>query len=202
MSDLLTSLSALFATNYPYVPRTNNVQTNVPRNGNDFARDLLRDAKPGSTVTARTEYTVTANGALVPKSTAITVGNATGADALDGSDGKLGVGTFTAAAADTRPLRFNDLAKPRALLSPEDEALLFDADSVEGGLDGQARRFFDDAGAQDENGDAVTVEIIAPDVADRELPTLASQQQARVSNLYARNNDIVYNVEPVIAFAA
>ena len=47
MSDLLTSLSALFATNYPYVPRANNVQTNVPRNGNDFARDLLRDAKPG-----------------------------------------------------------------------------------------------------------------------------------------------------------
>lgn len=202
MTNLLTSLSALLATNYPYAPRTAPVQNNAPRPGADFARDLLRDAKPGSTVVARTEYTVTANGALVPKSTAITVGNATGADALDGSDGKLGVGTYTAPAADPRPLRFNDLAKPRALLSPEDEALLFDADSVEGGLDGQARRFFDESGAQDENGDAVAVEILSPDVADRQSPSLASQLQARISNLYARNNDIVYNVEPIIAFAA
>ncbi len=202
MSDLITSLNALFASNSPYVPRSNSAQNNTSRNGADFARELTRDLKPGTTVTARTEYTVTANGSLVPKSTAITVGNTVGTDALDGSDGKLGVGTYTAPAADPRPLRFNDLARPRALLSPDEEASLFDADSIEGGLDGQSRRFFDGAGAQDENGDSVAVEIISPDLADRELATLANQQQLRVSNLYARNNDVIYNVTPAIAFAA
>lgn len=200
MTDLLTSLSALFATNYPYVPRTNNVQNNPPR-PQDFADKLARDLKPGSTVTARTEYTVTANGALVPKATSITVGNTVGADPLDKIDGKLSTGLFTAA-VPLPTISFGDLAKPRAKLSPDQEALLFDADSIEGGLDGQARRFFDDAGAEDENGETVAVEILAPDVADRELPTLQSQQQQRVSNLYARNNDVVYNVEPAIAFAA
>lgn len=200
MSDILTSLSALFATNYPYVPRTGNVSNNAPR-PNDFADKLARDLKPGSTVTARTEYTVTANGALVPKSTSITVGSTAGADPLDKIDGKLSTGFYTAA-TPLPTISFGDLAKPRALLSPDEEASLFDADSIEGGLDGQARRFFDNAGAEDENGESVAVEIIAPDVADQELPTLQSQQQARVSSLYARNNDVIYNVEPAIAFAA
>lgn len=199
MTDLLTSLSALFATNYPYVPRPNNVQTNATRT-NDFAKDLVRDLKPGTNVTARTEYTVAANGALVPKSTSISVGNATSAETLGNANGASG-GLFTPA-VQAPPLSFADLAKPRPKLSPDQEALLFDADSVEGGLDGQARRFFDNAGAEDENGETVAVEILSPDVADRELPTLASQQQARVSNLYARNNDVIYNVEPAIAFAA
>ena len=200
MSDLLTSLSALFATNYPYVPRTNVVQPPPPR-PSDFADKLARDLKAGSTVTARTEYTVAPNGRLVPKSTSITVGNAAGADALDKIDGKLGTGFFTAG-TPLPTISFGDLAKPRALLSPDEEASLFDADSIEGGLDGQARRFFNETGAQDENGESITVEILSPDVADRNAPALATQRQNSVSNLYARNNDIVYNVEPAIAFAA
>lgn len=200
MSDILTSLSALFATNYPYVPRASAVQSNTPRT-NDFADKLSRDLKPGSTVIARTEYTVGAAGGLIPKSTSITVGSAAGADPLDRIDGKLSTGFYTSG-APLPAISFGDLAKPRALLSPTDEASLFDADSVEGGLDGQSRRYYNQAGAEDENGESVAVEILAPDVADRDLPALAAQQQARISNLYARNNDIVYNVEPAIALAA
>lgn len=199
MTDLLTSLSALFATNYPYVPRAANAQNNAPR-PNDFADKLARDLKPGSTVTTRTQYTVAANGALVPRSSSVTVSNVGGAGAAS-STPNTGLGQFTLG-TPLPPLSFSDLAKPRPKLSPDQEAVLFDADSIEGGLDGQARRFFNDAGAEDENGDAVAVEIIAPDVADRESPSLQSQQQVRVSNLYARNNDVVYNVEPAIAFAA
>lgn len=200
MSSLSTSLNQLLAANYAFIkpPAAQNAN---PQTTN-FDRDLLANLKPGSTVTARTDYTVAANGSLIPKSTAITIGNASGADALDPKNGKPGLGTYVAPQIDARPLRFADLTRPRANLNPSDEALLFDADSIEGG-DGQpARRFFDEQGAEDENGDAVQVEILSPDVADRELPALASQRQARVSNLYARNNDIIYNVEPQIAFAA
>ena len=194
MSDLLTSLSALFASNYPYVPRTNNVQGNPARANDQFARELVNgDLKPGTTVTQSTQYTVGTDGRLQKTGSQVTIGGQTATDTS-----LIPFAPFTTPA----PTSLAALQRPRAQLTPEEEALLFDADSIEGGLDGQARRFFDEAGAQDENGDAVVVEILSPDVADRDLPTLASQQQQRVSNLYARNNDVVYNVEPAIAFAA
>lgn len=192
MSDLLTSINALFASSYPYVPRANSTANNPPRS--DFARDLAGgELKPGTTVTQQTRYTVDNNGRLQKTGSQVTIG-----DQQEIATPFLPAVPFSTPA----PSSLAALSRPKPQLAPSDEAQLFDADSIEGGINGQARRFFDQAGAEDENGDTVEVEVIAPEVADRELPTVVSQKQAGVSYLYARNNDIVYNVEPQFAFAA
>lgn len=192
MSDLLTSLNALFASNYPYTPRANAAGNNAPRN--DFARNLVNaDLKPGTTVTQQTRYTVDTNGRLQKTGSQVTIGEQQQSDST-----LFPVVPFTTPV----PTSLAALSRTKPQLSPSDEAQLFDADSIESGLNGQARRFLDQAGAEDENGDAVEVEILSPDVADRELPTTQAQRQLSVSYLYARNNDIVYNVEPQVAFAA
>jgi hypothetical protein len=191
VSTITTSLNQLLAANSAFGARPAVANPNSP--ANNFGRELLGDLKPGTTVTKQTQYTVDTNGRLQRTGSQIRIGEQQNDNA---SSSNL---PFVVPAP---PATLAELQKPKPQLSPTDEALLFDADSIEGGINGQSRRFFDQDGAQDENGQAVEVEVLSPDVADRELPALASQQQARVSSLYARNNDIIYNVEPQIAFAA
>lgn len=191
MSTITTSLNQLLAANSVFGARPASANPNSP--ANSFGRELLGDLKPGTTVTRQTQYTVDTNGRLQRTGSQLRIGEQQNDNA---SPSNL---PFVVPAP---PATLAELQKPKPQLSPTDEALLFDSDSIEGGINGQSRRFFDQDGAQDENGQTVEVEILSPDVADRELPALASQRQARASSLYARNNDIVYNVEPQIAFAA
>ena len=191
MSTISTSLNQLLASNFAFVARPSGANTNATTN--NFGRELLGDLKPGTIVTKQTQYTVDSNGRLQRTGSQLRIGEQQNESASP---------TNQPVVVSAPPATLAELQKPKPQLSPTDEALLFDADSIEGDLGGQARRFFNRSGAQDENGQAVEVEILSPDLADRELPTLASQRQARASSLYARNNDIVYNVEPQIAFAA
>lgn len=192
MSDLLTSLNALFASNSPYVPRANASAGNPARN--DFGRELANaELKPGATVTRQTNYTVDTNGRLRKTGSQVTINEPSQ------PDGAL----LTAIPfATPAPGSLAALSRAKPQLSPSDEAQLFDADTIEGNVNGQGRRFRDQARAEDENGNAVEVEVLSPDLADREPASLRAQKQARASYLYARNNDIVYNVEPQVAFAA
>ena len=99
-----------------------------------------------------------------------------------------------------RPTSLSDLQRPKPQLNPSEEAALFDAESIEGGMAQQ--HYFDGEGAHDENGEAVEVEILSPELASRQMLRLVDRQQAAVSQLYSRNNDIVYHSQPMLALAA
>jgi hypothetical protein len=146
-------------------------------------QQALGRLKPGTQVSARTDYTVDRSGSLVPDATTVTV-----------SDEQPRRFTLT----DERPQRFSDFNRPRATLNPSDEALLFSASE-----DGQGNAFanLNPQGAQDETGAAIEVEIIAPN-AGAVAPAVQAQLQQRASDLYARNSTLSYTMDPVLAFAA
>lgn len=192
VSSISSSLNSLLATNFSGIPRYGVTPAQSPAAASaQEVKAAFGNLKPGATVSSRTDYTVSINGQLVPKSSVISV-----TDATDESSQQPAF--YRERQTEAKPQSFADLAKPKPILSPTEEAVLFDADAIDG--DGQPRRFYDNQGAQDENGDAVEVEVIAPDT--QPTQTLAQQQQARVSNLYARVGEIVYSVEPAVAFAA
>lgn len=207
MSTISTSLNYLLASNFSELGRPQAATAPFNGAGNISARDLraaLGNLPNGTNVSARTDYTVTANGTLVPRATSITVGNTAGADALDRTDGKLGTGFYTATPELPR-LTFGDLQRPRAALSPADEAELFDADTV-GGDVGQGSGYLQRDSAEDENGNPVEVEIITPDdllsANATQGANLAAQRQQSASGLYARTYALGTEEPALLAFAA
>jgi hypothetical protein len=206
VSTISTSLNYLLASNFSEFARPQSAAAPLNGAGSLNARDLraAMGALPnGTNVSARTDYTVTANGTLVPRSTSITIGNTAGADALDRADGKLGTGFYTATPELPR-LTFGDLQRPRVTLSPADEAELFDADTV-GGDVGQGSGYLQRDSAEDENGDPVEVELILPDEARGQgngVTTLASLRQQGASSSYARTYALGTEEPAVLAFAA
>jgi len=206
VSTISASLNYLLASNFSEFARPQSATGPINGAGGINARDLrnaLGSLPEGTNISARTDYTVTANGTIVPRSTSITVGNAAGADALDRADGKLGAGFFTATPELPR-LTFGDLQRPRAQLSPSDEATLFDADTV-GGDVGEGNGFLQRDTAEDENGNTVEVELILPAEARGQangVTTLASLRQQGATSSYARSFVLGTEEPPVLAFAA
>ncbi|MES2984833.1 MAG: hypothetical protein V4735_06580 [Pseudomonadota bacterium] len=171
----------------------------------------------GTTITARYQYKVAADGSLLPLQTQIT------SDVHDSEvrpDGR-GKGRNTLREQPERHRQtFTDINRPRPQLSPTDELALF-ADVPEATLStigaGEPTTAQTVAAASvqgeavDEMGETVSVEIIAPesDHSDHILVStgsaslsMAARAQASVAGLYARNNDIVYSMTPLAMLAA
>ena len=147
--------------------------------------------KVGSIITARYQYKVGPDGGLVPIETQVTH-EAAKDDPFARRGGRQQRQQYT----------FNDLVRPRAELSPSDEMALFAGeDAVTGEVAAVAPSA---AEAFDGEGQPVEAEIIPPKSAEvaTAFSKFTSQVQFAVASLYARNNDIVYNVSPIAQLAA
>lgn len=187
MSALHTSLNSLLAAYAPEFGALNGSSA-----ADQSARELQSIAgrlAPGARVSARFDYVVGENGQLQPTSTRITLGE--DKDTTSGQSQRRANGR-----ADGRQPSFSDLHSPRATLQPADEMALFAL--PEGGrMDGQASTT-----AQDETGTAIAVEILTGAAPSAQSDALADRRRQEISQLYARTNDIVYNVTPALQLAA
>lgn len=161
----------------------------------------------GTTITARYQYRVAEDGSLVPLQTQITTdvpgdGVQTDANRRNGRNLQR---------RDERQPSFADIARPRVTLSPSDELEVFAQVNTSGQAAQQAilkpplatTFAASNVAAQvsDENGEPVEAEVLT---FRRENTDTAQQQRAQfsVATLYARNNDVVYNVTPISQLAA
>lgn len=159
---------------------------------------------PGTTVTARYQYRVADDGSLVPLQTQIS----TNVQPDDARQGDRRSGRFSQRNSNERPQSLAGLLPPRASLSPTDELALFAVRGNTGQLRpqtlGQSTSLSSSpairAQVQDENGDVVEAEVIT--LPSRPEDQQAARAQLAVAGLYARNNDIVYNVTPISRLAA
>ncbi len=174
----------------------------------------------GTTITARYQYKVGANGALIPQETQITT---TVDDALQSNNGKRNRQAFRDALDERRP-SFADLAKPKPELSPAAESEIFAGVADEAAAAANTLRAtlaalvnqtavsnsVVEAKAEvlDESGEAVSATLLAPNGEpirvrnEALLGNYAARAQFAVAGLYARNSDTVYRVQPVTQFAA
>lgn len=199
MSSINTSINAFLASNFSeFNAAANTVVNGVANNAQrrDFSSALGSGIKPGTSVRAQYDYTVNEDGKLVQTSASITIG---------GDQQKRQQSAHYPPAQDERPQSFANIAKPRADLSPSDETQLFAVNAAaEYGVPGSGRPVILRNGAHDQNGDAVDVELITNDGDEprNDAQTLAAQKQQRIASLYAKNSDVIYNVDPVLQFAA
>lgn len=178
--------------------------------------------QPGTTIIARFQYKVGQDGSLFPTQTDLTTETNSAELSPIKRDGQRRPGNFLRQfASEQRQQTLADIAKPRPQLSPSDEIRLFAAASDN--LRNPLAAATDIGVAQtvasatlfgqavDEQGTAVNVEILPPQgAANNEITTpqgtrvlsLAARAQASVASLYARNNDVVYNAEPLSQLAA
>lgn len=158
----------------------------------------------GTTVTARYQYKVAADGSLVPLQTQITTDAPTDA----GRVGDRRNGRPSQRNNGERLATFADLLRTRVKLSPSDEVALF---AVRGNAVQAREEAIQQsqtitanitalAQASDENGNAVEAEVIT--LRSRTEDIRQQRAQVSVAGLYARNNDIVYNETPVSRLAA
>ncbi len=155
------------------------------------ARDSTDAFKTGTSITAR--YTVDEDGALALRDVNI---NEPSDDSANGNRPR-----FNAEEEDSRPsTTLASLARPRAVMNPSDEVALF------AGYGGELAS--QPAGASGSNvQDAVFEELDADgnsleQPTDKAPTTVAAQKQTQVANLYARNADVIYNVDPIMSDAA
>lgn len=158
----------------------------------------------GTIVTARYQYRVGVDGNLLPIETQITT-----TPSRDGGRVEGDRRTNRQLQRDDRRPSIADLLRPRPSLSPSDELAVFAA------IDGRGQGAEDIAQQQglltnpsstlaaevsDETGQPVEAEVLTFRPRGRD----ARQQQAQVAvaSLYARNNDVVYNVSPISQLAA
>lgn len=180
------------------------------RNAQEVIASQLRQAAanapfaPGTTVTARYQYRVADDGSLVPLQTQIS----TNAQPDDARQGDRRSGRFSQRNSNERPQSLAGLLPPRASLSPTDEVALFAVRSSAGQTRAQVLEQSTSlssspairAQVQDENGDVVEAEVIT--LPSRPEDQRVARAQLAVAGLYARNNDIVYNVTPISRLAA
>lgn len=158
----------------------------------------------GTTITARYQYRVADDGSLIPLQTQISTNSQT----EDARQGDRRSGRFFQRNGNERAPTLANLVQPRARLSPTDEVALFAVRGITNPLRTQVLEQSTALASQptiftpvqDENGNAVEAEVIA-------LPSRVDDQrtaraQVAVAGLYARNNDIVYNVTPISRLAA
>jgi len=192
VSSISASLNYLLSSNFSEFGRVNNTSalSGNGRAGKDL-RASLSGLKEGTSVSARTDYKVGPNGQLVPTNTTVTIG--TTPDSAGLRNPRSGV-------IDERPKSFSDLLKPKPALEPADEALLFAATAKQEDENNSPNTTILQNAAEDENGEVLDVEVIVPGKAT--APELSAQRQQAASNLYARNNDIIYSIDPAVQFAA
>lgn len=161
----------------------------------------------GTTITARYQYRVAEDGSLVPLQTQITT-----EAPKDGPQAETNRRNGrNLQRRDDRQPTFADIARARVTLSPSEELAVFGAVS-NGGQTTQQAAFEQQlvtafsplniaAQASDENGQPVEAEVLT---FRRENADTAQQQRAQysVATLYARNNNVVYNVTPISQLAA
>lgn len=185
----------------------------------------LRDTvklPPGSTLSALYEYRVGPDGSLLPVQTRITTEtsrqtNVQNPNAVSARQDQPADDVLRRQGRSRSP-NFADISPLRAELSPADELALFAANAQQSADDPAAATVlnalrtasFAAARAETADGYPIEVELLPPDAADgaaandnAEPPSsLAARTQSRVAGLYARNNDIVFNVTPLTQFAA
>ena len=163
---------------------------------------------PGSTVTTRTRYTVGRDGQLITVDTKVTTStkeNEYGALA-DANDRRRGRKYFELQ-GDNANASLASLSQPRPLLSPSDELQLYAArDSDLLVTPSLTSALISSGNAVAEDGSDVAVEIIRPlddnDERSAQILALTLRAQASAASVYARNNDIVFNVTPYSELAA
>lgn len=172
--------------------------------------DQASRLEPGTTVTARYQYKVGADGTLVPTETQITT-EANDADAVtrDGDNKQRSRQALTRQ-NEERQQSFGDIAKPRALLSPADELALFAsiASESESASESSAINAPIAGEAVASDGSKVEVEIftagtpLAANQGSAQVLDLTARVKSSVAALYARNNDLVFSVNPAAQLAA
>lgn len=160
----------------------------------------------GTTITARYQYKVAEDGSLLPLQTQVTTEPAL-EDALSGS-GRRGQRQFVRDEAGERRPSFGNLSRPKPQLTPSDEVSLLA--SIAGGRDTLELPQVDSAeggpgaaGLIDGQGNSgVEVAVDADPNSHKNFLSQLARHQFAVANLYARNNDVVYNVTPIALLAA
>lgn len=168
----------------------------------------------GSTITARYQYKVAEDGSLVPIQTQITTD--VPRDERQGLAQQGRRYPRQSLRDGERPPSFNDLATPKPLLSPSDEISIF-AQLTQPVSSSVGNETLADlpplaslmlvatsvAEAVDENGETVQAELLAPETPPSENRlSFTPRAQYSVATLYARNNDVVYNMTPIAQLAA
>ncbi|MDX2094729.1 MAG: hypothetical protein SFW64_02150 [Alphaproteobacteria bacterium] len=171
----------------------------------------------GSTVTARYRYKVAEDGSLLPLQTQITT------ELPEATPRRTGRRPEQPAAEGgfARHHGLADLARPQVSLSPAEELAVFAANEnatrsfrqarsgeqqapLPGVIASPNRKFL--TPASDENGRPVEIELLTPHAATEAGAAADSASRHRVqyavAALYARNNDVVYNVTPISQLAA
>lgn len=194
MASINTSLNYWLASQYSDIGAT---AVKMQQAQADIASKQARvNALPNGTVlSARTNFRVGQDGKLEALDTTIS----TVEDALsEQARQQRSQNPFQRALAERQP-RFSDILGPQILLSPDDEINLFaleDAQTQFTGTEVLGRRITD-VFAEDENGEAVSVEMIP---ADGTQEKFRLSEQERVAVLYARNGNAVYD-SPALEFA-
>ena len=175
----------------------------------------------GTTITARYQYKVGLDGALIATQTQIST-NAPD-DALQSNAGKRNRQALREGLDERRP-SFTDLAKPKPELSPKDESEIFAQVADEAAAAANYLRatlaalvnqspaadslIEATADVRDESGAVVNATLLAPSGEpirvrnEALLGNYAARAQFAVAGLYARNSDTVYRVQPIAQFAA
>jgi hypothetical protein len=182
-SSISSSLSALLAS--PYASQS---AIDKLRLGN--ATDPF---KPGATVTAR--YTIEEDGNLALRDVNVV-------DAIDdATSDQAGDKRGNAAQQDLPRYSLSDISKPKANIGPSDEIALFAAPEEQpAAIDYQSELL--EYTPPKANGAGITDITLENAKTQPDQLSLAAQKQQRVANLYARNSDLVYNVDPVFSEAA
>lgn len=156
----------------------------------DAAR-ALRGLPANSKITASYSFAVGSDGVLTPTETSITT-------QIDTDAGKQSPNRKS----NNAPSRngedgfasLRSIARPKAELNPSDEVTLFAQVDADPDSNPQARL----SGALTGNG----ADGAEPARVPTTIVTLAAQAQRAAAQLYARNSDAVYNVNPLIDQAA
>lgn len=184
-------------------------QAAAERTADDALAASLRQAVSGSaltagtTVTARYQFKVGADGSLVPLSTQITT------SLVEVGEEDSGQGTRRNGKNAQRFTSFSDLQKPKVTVDPAAEGDLFAVVVPGAGQPSVLQTQYSlspvqsiaPAVAEDESGAVVDAEIFAPvpeaaQTTKRSAPYAPRAQEA-VAGLYARNYRIHYSIEPL-----
>ncbi len=205
------------ATSYSFLNLDAMRQASAERVGDDAVAANLRQAAEqsrlaaGTTITARYQYKVAADGSLVPVSTQITT---SAPEELERYANRNG-GRRAPTREEERNYTLKDFARPKAALSPEAETTLFESFAAAAMPQQEVRlatqyslspiQNLATTPVQDESGEMTEAEVLAPASGDgvgEGATPFAPRAQIAVAGLYARNYSITYSMEPLAEIAA
>jgi len=173
---------------------------------------------PGTTITAKYQYKVGADGALYPIQTRITSELQEPESALNKRPNERR--SPNRQQAEDHSAALANISRPRPQLDPSDELALFSVASQtrlstigaapDNALATVAAAIVQGEG-EDADGAPITTEILPPQSKNEgdgtsatrgAVANITARAQQAVSGLYARNSNVVYNVNPQILLAA